>query len=237
MSKLLLDIHTHTIASGHATHATLTDMAKCAREIGLEILGVSDHGPATLGGARTSYFRSLASATRSRFGVKILYGAEVDILDNNGTLDLDNEILSGLDFVIASLHRQVAKPGTKEENTAKYIKAMSNPYVKIIGHPDDEHYPVDYNSLVCAAIKNGVILEINDSSLRPDGYRGDTRFNDMMILNLCKHYNHPVLLSSDSHGTKHLGDVSHALEMVKAAEFPEELILNYNPGELMKIIC
>ena len=237
MGIIKLDIHTHTIASGHATKATITDMAKAAVANHLTVLGISDHGPGTLGGGKPSYFRSLSSSHRKRFGVEMLYGAEVNILDNHGKLDLEDEILKDLDFVIASVHRPVKKPGTIEENTTAYIEAMKIPYVSIIGHCDDAHYPVDYLALVQAAVEHNVLLEINNSSLSPEGYRGDTKFNALMILNLCKHFHHPVLLSSDSHGTKHVGDCSYAEELVKLAEMPEELVLNYSVSRFKSFLA
>lgn len=232
MSSITFDIHTHTIASGHGSAATITDMAKAASAKGLKLLGVSDHGPATLGGGRPSYFRGLAHAPKNRLGVEMLYGAEVNILDNNGKLDLEDEILCHLDYVIASIHKPVKKPGSIDENTAAYIAAMKNPYVRVIGHCDDVKYPVDYPALVQAAMEHHVLLEINNSSLSPEGYRGDTRFNDLMILNLCRHYNYPVILASDSHGTEHVGDVSYASELAETAEMPNELIMNYSTQAL-----
>ena len=69
----------------------------------------------------------------------MLYGAEVNILDQEGKLDLDDEILESLDYVIASMHRPIFKSGTADENTRAYIKAMENPNVNIIGHCDDEN--------------------------------------------------------------------------------------------------
>ncbi len=232
MSSIRFDIHTHTIASGHGSAATITDMAKAAAARGLRLLGISDHGPATPGGGKPSYFRSLAHAPKNRLGVEMLYGAEANILNNEGMLDLENAILEHLDYVIASVHKPVKKPGSIDENTTAYIAAMKNPCVRIIGHCDDVKYPVDYAAIIQAAMDNDVLLEINSSSLSPDGYRGDTRFNDLMILNLCKHYHYPVILSSDSHGTEHAGDVSYALELSKKAGMPEELILNYSTKEL-----
>lgn len=228
MSPITFDIHTHTIASGHGSSATITDMAKAAAARGLKLLGISDHGPATPGGGKPSYFRSLSYAARKRLGIEMLYGAEANILDLQGTLDLDNTILEHLDYVIASIHKPVKKPGTKAENTQCYIAAMKNPFVRIIGHCDDVKYPVDYLAIVQAAIENHVLLEINESSLRPDGYRGDTRFNDLMILNLCSHYHYPVLLSSDSHGTAHIGEFTCCLDLLKRADMPEELVINYS---------
>lgn len=236
MAFIEFDIHTHTIASGHGSTATITDMAKAASARQLKMLGISDHGPATLGGGRISYFRSLPYAQRKRLGIDMLYGAEVNILNNNGKLDLDDSILKNLDYVIASIHKPVKKPGTIEENTAAYISAMKNPYVTIIGHCDDVKYPVDYLAIVQAAMEHHVLLEINNSSLSPDGYRGDTRFNDLMILNLCKHFNYPVILASDSHGKKHVGDVSYALEAARLAEMPKELIMNYSARKFRQFL-
>lgn len=237
MGFISLDIHTHTIASGHASTATITDMAKAAAANNLTLLGISDHGPATFGGGRPSYFRSLSHAQKKRFGIEMLYGAEVSILDNKGKLDLDNSILKDLDYVIASIHKPSKKPGTIEENTTAYIEAMKNPHVCVIGHCDDERYPVDYLALVKAAMEHDVLLEINNSSLSPEGYRGDTRFNNLMILNLCRHFHYPVLLSSDSHGTKHVGDCTYAQELVKLAEMPGDLILNYSPHKLKSFLA
>lgn len=228
MSSFELDIHTHTIASGHASAATITDIAKAAAAGNLKLLGISDHGPATPGGGKPSYFRSLAHAQKQRFGVEMLYGVEVNILNNDGKLDLENSILEKLDYAIASIHKPVKKPGTAEENTKAYIAAMKNPNVRIIGHCDDVKYPVDYLEIVRAAMKYNVLLEINNSSLSPDGYRGDTRFNDLIILNLCRHFHYPVILASDSHGTRHVGDFSHALELIALAGMPESLIMNYS---------
>ena len=110
MASYEFDIHTHSIASGHGTCATMTDMAKAANAAGLKMLGISDHGPKTLGGGRISYFRSLAFAQPKRLGVRMLYGAEVNILDQEGKLDLDDEILESLDYVIASMHRPILNP-------------------------------------------------------------------------------------------------------------------------------
>lgn len=236
MTAVEFDIHTHTIASGHASTSTITDMAKAASAKGLNMLGISDHGPKTLGGGRSSYFRNLAYAPKERLGIKMLYGAEVNILDDKGNLDLEDVILNHLDYAIASMHLPVKKPGNIVENTAAYIAAMSHPKVRIIGHCDDTRYPVDYHALVKAAIAHGALLEINNSSLSPDGYRGDTRFNALMILNLCRHYHYPVLLSSDSHGTKHVGDVSYALELTKKAGLSDSLILNYSSKAFLNFL-
>lgn len=230
------DLHTHSIASGHGTQCTITDMAKQAVSRGLSLLGITDHGPATLCSCRPSYFRSLHMAPKERCGIRLIYGAELNILDYKGSLDLDNDILKLLDFAIASIHIRNLKPGSRAENTEAYISAMSNPYVRMIGHCDDPRFDVDYLALVQAAREHHVLLEVNNSSLSPDGYRGDTRDNYRQMLLYCARYRHPVVLSSDSHGTAHIGDVEYAEAFVRSCGFPQELILNSDPESLRPYI-
>ena len=232
-----VDIHTHTIASGHGSGATITDMVKAAKAHHLKILGISDHGPAILGGGRVSYFRNLKYAQRERLGIKMLYGAEADITNHRGDLDLSDDVLKGLDYVIASMHSPVIKPGTVEENTAAYIEAMKNPHVSVIGHCDDTKFPVDPFRLFDAAMKYHVLLEINNSSLSPDGYRGDTKYTDLVLLNLSVHFNYPVLFSSDSHGTEHVGDFTYAEDAARLAKVPRSLILNHSSEALLSFLA
>lgn len=222
----LSDMHTHSIASGHGTTCTISDMAKKASQKGLKLLGITDHGPATLAAGTPSYFRSLTFSPRKRFGVEIFYGVELNILDKNGKIDLDEELLEKLDYAIASMHSQNYRPGTCKENTEAYIHAMKHPCVKILGHCDNPQYPADYEKLAACAKENGVIFEINEASLAPYGYRGDTRNNNAEILRCCRKYQLPVLLSSDSHGSGHIGDFTFASDFVHQAMFPESLILN-----------
>ena len=227
------DPHTHSIASGHVTKNTITDLAKTALQRNLTMLGITDHGPATPNSSKAAYFRNLKYAPRKRCGIDILYGVELNILDNNGTVDLEDAILEHLDYAIIILHLPTKKPDTLENNTFAYINAMKHPKVKIIGHCDDTRYPVDSEALIVAAKHYGVVLEINNCSLSPDGYRGDTRENVRTILNLCKKHRHPIVLSSDSHGTEQIADFTYALELIQETDFPADLILNYS-SEIFK---
>lgn len=113
---------------------------------------------------------------------------------------------------------------------------MKNPYVSVIGHCDDARYPVDYDALVKEAVHSHVLLEINNSSLSPDGYRGDTRDNVRRIMHLCKAARHPVLLSSDSHGKEHVGDFSYIEPFLKECRFPESLVINHSPAALKRFL-
>ena len=90
---ILADIHTHCIASGHGTRDTITEMAREAAKRSLRILGISDHAPAAPGAADNSYFRNLLLAPRKRFGISLLYGAELNILNEKGDVDLDDNLI------------------------------------------------------------------------------------------------------------------------------------------------
>lgn len=222
----LSDIHTHSIASGHGTSCTISDMAKKAASRGIRLLGITDHGPATLAAGTPSYFRSLTFSPKHRFGVELLYGIELNILNKNGEIDLEDELLSKLDYAIVSMHWQNYHSGSIIENTNAYIAAMKNPHIKILGHCDNPAFPTDYDTLAACAKENDVIFEINEASLAPYGYRGNTQENCAKILHCCQKYQVPIVLSSDSHGTEHIGDFSYAAEFVHQTMFPEALILN-----------
>ena len=219
------DLHIHSCASGHGTNDSITDLAKEAAKRHIEVLGISDHGPATTGSAGLSYFRSLFLCERDRFGIKLLYGAEANILDTDGGLDIPDDILSRLDFCIVSMHRPIYTSGSAAENTGAYIRAMRHPNVKIIGHCDDSRFPVDYRELLQAAQAFGVYPELNNVSLLPDGYRRDCRANAAAMLGVCETLSCPVILSSDSHGKEHIGDVTECMKLIQEVSFPDELIL------------
>ena len=220
------DLHTHTCASGHCTTDTITDMAREASKRQMQVLGISDHGPASQGSAGLSYFRSLTLGERKRFNISLRYGAEANILDSNGHLDIPDDILCTLDYCIISMHRPVYTSGSAIENTKAYIKAMQHPSVKIIGHCDDSRFPVDYRELVKAALSYGILPELNNVSLMPDSYRKDCPENSRQLLRECASFSCPILLSSDSHGKEHIGEVDKALSLISEAEFPMELIRN-----------
>ena len=203
----VLDLHTHTVASGHA-YCSLREMAKAASEKGLEVLGITEHAPSMPGTCHKFYFNNLKVVPREMYGIQLLLGSEVNILDAQGTVDLGQHTLSSMDVVIASLHTPCMKPASKLENTEAYLNVMKNPYVNIIGHPDDGRYPVDYEQLAKKAKETGTILEVNNGSLRPGGFRVDTRKNDLKMLEYCKKYKVPVTMGSDAHMDVDLADYS-----------------------------
>lgn len=223
--KYVLDAHTHTIASGHA-YSTIMENAAYAAEAGLELLGITDHAPAMAGGTQPSYFLNFSTIPREISGVEIYMGAELNIMDYDGNIDLDEFYLQRMDYAIASLHPPCIPFGTMEENTNAVLKAMENPYVKILGHPGDPRYPIDCKAIVDKAVETETLIEINDASLIPNGFRKGSEVYIGEILKLCKKKNFPVILASDAHFATHIGKFENALRLINEAGFPEELIIN-----------
>lgn len=234
--KLSFDLHTHTLASGHA-YSTVNEMAKAAAGKGLNLLGITEHAPDMPGTCGIFYFQNLKVIPRKKFGIDLMFGSELNIIDYKGNVDMDVQIMKNLDITVASLHRPCIAPGTMENNTLAVIGAIKNPYINIIGHPDDGNYPLDYEAVVQASKEYHTLLEVNNASLDPKGFRLNTRENDTMMLKLCKKYGVPIVVSSDSHIADDVGEFPYALEVLRDVEFPEELIVNTDGSLLYKSLA
>ncbi|MBO5284124.1 MAG: phosphatase [Lachnospiraceae bacterium] len=235
MSIYFMDLHTHTIASGHA-YSTLQENIAAAREKGLQFLGLSEHGPAVAGGPDRLYFLNYKIIPRQYGELKLYCGAEANITDYEGHLDLDNFVLERLDYCIASMHTMIVTPGSARENTMASIHAMENPYVKILGHPDDSRYPLDYEELVRAAAKLQVALEVNNSSLHPLSARQGANENQWILLQYCMRFGVSVILGTDSHFSSAVGDFTQADQLLKELDFPQELVINRDPGRIGEVV-
>lgn len=232
MNKYLADMHTHTVASGHALN-TIEEMAHSASALGLSMLGITEHTMTMPGTCSEDYFWELKNQIRSREGVELCFGAEANIIGYDGSIDISQELAKELDLVIASIHNTIGySAGNREENTAAIIGAIKNPYVNIIGHPDDSHLPMNYDAIVLAAKEYHTLLEINNASLTPGGFRAEPRDNDITILLLCKKYDIPVILDSDAHSIDKIASRQYSMELVREVNFPDELIINYHPDRL-----
>ena len=122
------------------------------------------------------------------------------------------------------------------DNTQTYLKVMENPYVNIIGHPDDGRFPGDYEQLVLGAKKHHVLLEVNNNSLDPRCTRENGEENVKDMLCYCKKYEVPVVVDSDAHTDALVGCHCFAEKVIKEVDFPEELIINRSVEELKKFL-
>jgi putative hydrolase len=220
-----LDMHTHTLASGHA-FSTLQEMAQAASDKGLKLLGITEHTPGIPGTCDLIYFRNLHVVPRQMYGIELMLGAEINILDKDGNIDADETLMKLLDLRIAGIHSLCFEPGTREENTQGIIRVIRHPYIQIISHPGDGTAQLDFEPIVLASKEWGTLLEINNSSLKPTRNKVDARDNNLEILRLCKQYEVPVILGSDAHISFDIANYGYLYPLLQETEFPEALIVN-----------
>lgn len=233
--KYVLDTHTHTISSGHA-YNTLLENLKEASENGVELVAVTDHGPNMPGGPHIFYFSNLRVLPNEIYGVKLLKGCEANIIDFEGNLDIPVKIQAKLDIIIASLHEVCIDKGSREENTKALIGAMSNPYVDIIGHCGNPYFPIYEEEVVKAAKGKNVLIEINNSSLAPNGSRKGSVETCTKVAKLCKEYKVKVIIGSDAHFCYQIGKFESAHKMLMEVGMPEELIMNTNTSKVLSYL-
>ena len=224
--KVFADLHTHSVASGHHTTDTVTDLCKRASALGFSAIGITEHAPAMLGAASESYFRNVLFAEKRKCGVDILFGAELNVLDVSGKIDLPDDILCNLVYSVASLHKDVIRPVNEAKDTEALVRAAENPFVNIIGHPDDPTFSVNFQALTDAAKETCTALELNSVSLAKDGYRKKNVEGLVEMLLLCKQKGVYVSLGSDSHGRDHVGDFGPSFSVLQTISFPDDLIIN-----------
>ncbi|HCI79162.1 MAG TPA: DNA polymerase/3'-5' exonuclease PolX [Ktedonobacter sp.] len=182
LPKLVQDSDLRGVLHAHSTwsdgHNTIREMAEACMVRGYAYLGLTDHSKlaAYANGLTPERLRQqgeevdrLNEEFAGRF--RILKGTECDIL-RDGSLDFDDETLATLDFVVASIHSNFNLP--PEEQTQRMIRAISNPYTDIIGHPTGrillgrEGYALDMEAVIDAAAEHGVCIEINAHPTRLD---------------------------------------------------------------------
>lgn len=168
--------HNHTTESDG--HNTLEEMTRAAQELGWDYLGIADHSKASFQARGLDETRLAAEVAAIRklnasgkFKTHVFAGSEVDILPD-GRLDFADDVLATLDYVVVSVHSVFNR--SREEQTARIIRAIENPHVTMLGHLtgrillERPGYDVDAEKIIDAAIANGVIIELNASPWRLD---------------------------------------------------------------------
>lgn len=168
-------VHVHTTWSDG--RASVADTAAAARERGFEYLVVCDHSRSTsiAGGLTIEDLRRQIDEIRQVDaeidGIEVLAGSEVDILAD-GSLDYPDDVLSELDCVVASVHGQFRL--SRAEQTARLVRAISNPWLDILGHPTGrillsrDGVDADLDAVLDAAAEHGAAIEVNGDPHRLD---------------------------------------------------------------------
>lgn len=231
--KILVDTHTHTNASAHA-YSSLEENVRHAKKIGLEAIAMTNHAPGMPDAPHIWHFMNMAAnIPREIDGVKILYGVEADIMDTDGTLDIDAGVLSMLDVVIASMHRDTFTPQTRKAHTQAYLNVLQNPYVDIIGHSGSPDYEYNVDTVLALAKKEGKMIEINNNSHLVR--RGNLE-NCMHIARRCMELGVFVVISSDAHFSGNVGNFAEAMRMLNEIDFPEALVANTTLDKFLSVL-
>lgn len=231
--KLVIDLHTHTIASGHA-YGTVEENALAAKQKGLVGLGISDHAPGVDPRTDLQSFVALKDVPRKIHGINIYYGVENNVI-NEGTMTLDESLLETLDYCIVGIHGTCYETKDAEENTDNLLKCMAHPKTFFVSHPDDGYFPLDYERLVLGAKEYGVALEVNSSHIK-NPWRMGTLENIRIYVPLCMKYRVPIFVGSDAHEPSQVGEFSEAVAMLDEMGFDEDLIINNDEEKFRSFI-
>lgn len=232
-NKLVLDLHTHTIASGHA-YGTIRENAKAAQEKGLVGMGVTEHAPGMPGTCHPIYFANLRAVPRELYGVHIYYGVENNV-NNDGTMTLPEHILSMLDYGIVGIHGTCYEDQGIVKNTDNMIRCMMDPKIFFISHPDDGCFPLDYEPFVLAAKEYGVALEVNNASIS-SGWKKDCIKNVHTYVELCMKHHTNLIVSSDAHDPSEMGCHDTAIRLLDEMGIDEDLIINNSEEKFRSFI-
>ncbi len=234
------DLHCHTKWNGGKN--TIEEMVKTALERGYEYLGISDHTKFLriergLDEKKLSEQRKEIEKLNEKFkkdGIKfkVLQGAETNIL-KDGSIDIKDEALKKLDYAIAGIHSNFKMP--KKEMTERVIKAMKNPYIKIISHPTGrilkrrDEFQIDIGKVIRAAKEYNVILEINSYPERLD-------LNDINIREAIK-YGVKLVINTDAHHKDQLRYMEFGVYQARRGWAEKKDIINTYPLEkLLKFL-
>ncbi len=228
LEDLRADLHMHSTRSDGK--ASLDDMIAAAETRGYEYMAITEHSKALamangFDAARVRKSVKEVEAARERHpGITVLHGLEVDILAD-GALDLDDETLGLLDWVIVSIHSRFEME--PEAATQRVLKAIANPYVHAMGHPTGrligsrEPVPFDVERVAEAAAKAGVAMEINASPDRLDLTDVHAR--------LARDRGCRIVIDTDAHSTAGLDQMRYGIFQARRAGLTKADVLNTLP--------
>jgi len=230
---LKVDLHTHSIASGHAFN-TIYEMVSEAKERGIKLIGMTEHGPAMGGAPYPGYF-SMSDEIDELYGVKVLLGIEANILSKEGKIDLSDELLKKQGIVLAGLHsRTPYQNNSLENNTLATINAMRNPLVQIISHPYHVKFPVDIKKVFDEATQTKTLLELNNRRFYYEASNESFLNAYRELVEYSKKYGYPLIIGSDAHVAKKIGEDSSVMAVSDQIGLTSDILLNSNPEELTK---
>ncbi|WP_319371631.1 phosphatase [uncultured Ilyobacter sp.] len=223
--KYLIDLHTHTNVNPHA-YSTLGENVREAKKKGMKIIAITNHGPALPDSPHWWSLRNLRALPDEIDGVRILKGVEANIIDEDGNIDLNQNIYEIMDIILVGFHPVAGYPDgkDKDKNTRTMINVIKSQRIDIIAHPGNPKFPIDYEEVIKVATKYNVAIELNNSSFK--GSREGSEENCKSIMSIAKKYGCYLSLGSDAHFSHSVGDLDVVGELLEKISYPKELILN-----------
>ena len=224
------DLQMHSTASDGKN--SIEEMAEAARKLGHQYIAITDHSKAVtvangLDEKRAAaHIKKIHGLGEQELGIRVLAGAEVDIL-KDGALDYSDEILSQLDAVVCSVHSYMNLDRTAM--TERLLAAIENPYTQIIAHPTGrlllrrDAFDYDMEKVLDACAKHGVAMECNSYPDRLD-------LKDV-YLRMCKDRGVKVVISTDAHTTTNLSFIRYGVTMARRGWLEKKNVINSLPAD------
>ena len=223
LSQMRGMLHIHTSYSDGAH--TLKQMALAAQALGMTYIGVCDHSQtaAYAGGLTPARVRAQwqeIDAVQGEVDIRILKGIESDILAD-GSLDYNDELLAGFDFVVASIHSSFTL--SEVAQTERLVRAVSNPSTTILGHPTGRlllrrpPYKFDLEAVIAAAEAHGTVIEINANS-----YRLDLDWRDVLQARGRVKF----AINTDAHHTDGFDDLKYGIRVARKGALETKDVVN-----------
>ena len=216
------DLHTHTLASTHA-YSTIRENCQCAAQYGLKAIAMTDHMINMPDSPHIWHFENLKALPDRICGVSVLKGAEVNIINSDGGLDVEASLAKRLDWIVASMHKWTIGTTDYYSNTKAYLSAAKNPLIDVIGHCTTAVFPFDMEKCLKAFKEYGKLVEINESSIMN---KKGSRQNSVEVLKICKKYDIPIVVNTDCHYCESIGQTPAAAQLIEDNDFPMRLVYN-----------
>ncbi|MCL6271713.1 phosphatase [Sansalvadorimonas sp. 2012CJ34-2] len=231
--QLLVDTHNHTTASGHA-YSTVWEIAKVAAQRGLKMFAMTDHAPAMPGSPHEWFFVNMKVIPRFIEGVAVLRGAEANILNEAGDIDLNDMHLRSMEWVIGSFHEPVFPPTSKDSHTRALMNAIKNGKIDAIGHPGNPNFDFDFEEVIKAAAAHNVLIELNASSFKQSRVGSASRCE--AIAECARDYGAYITTGSDSHIAFDVGALEPCSDVLDRVGFPQERVVTSHPQLFMDFL-
>lgn len=217
---LTVDFHVHSLFSHCGLH-TILELTKHAHDLHMAGIAITDHG-LTLGGRLNSVFFERFQSPYP--DLTVLKGIESNVIDSSGSIDVPWEYMPFIDIILLGIHPNIQQGLSRSAYTKMLLNAIKkNPSIDIITHPNDPHYPLDYEALAQCAASYGIALELNNSKIL---YNRSSAEDTLNLITACKNNRCLLAVCSDTHAIHELGDNRAVRPLLEQTSFPPERIVN-----------